>query len=123
MTGRRFAAHDRHLLGKEPQSLRQLHRPRGLGAMWVNALSTLNRKIISAWSKHIQGSRRLTTLDRIHHDERREPFHEPQHEVHASNADVHGLNGWGQFAGGQSLYHFDAEAIIAEKHIPKAHDQ
>jgi hypothetical protein len=44
--------------------------------MWVNALPTLDRQIVSTGRKDIYGSGRLTTLDRIHHNERLKPFHE-----------------------------------------------
>jgi hypothetical protein len=60
--------------------------------MRVNALPGLHCQIACTRSKDVQGSRRLTALDRIHYDERLKPFQKPQHKVHASDTDVHGIN-------------------------------
>jgi hypothetical protein len=117
-----FASQDRHLIGQETQCPRQLHRAGRLGKMRINALPAVDTEIRGTGGKHVKRPRRLTAADRIHHDDGVKPFHQPEHEVHAPDSHFHGFYTRWQFTESQPFDDLDAEAIIAEKHIPKAND-
>jgi hypothetical protein len=122
LTALGLASQDRHLLGKETQCPRQLHRAGRLGKMRINAPPAMDTEISGTGRKHVKRPRRLTATDRIHHDDGFKAFHQPEHKVHAPDSHVHGFDtGW-QCTDSQPFDDLDAEAIISKKHIPKANN-
>jgi hypothetical protein len=62
-------------------------------------------------------------FDRIHDDDHLKALHQPQHEMHATDADIHDLNMCGESACAEAPNDLDTETIIPAQQISKAGDQ
>lgn len=94
-----FAADHRHLLRKKPQGFSEFERTRRFSEVRIDPFPPVETEFRFRGRKHAEGPGRLAMLDRIHDNDHLEALHQPQHEMHAADADIHGLNVCGESAG------------------------